>query len=81
MFSEIGAGVAFGPNSTRALGLIDDKLLEGYKKYATFNEDPERESTFVPFRWGMYQRKKDGKKAGELMWHLEDKWNPERGRK
>jgi len=39
-FPEIGAGVAFGPNSVRALGLIDESILRGYKKHATFSEDP-----------------------------------------
>jgi salicylate hydroxylase len=77
-FAEIGAGVAFGPNSTRALALIDTALIEGYKKHATFNENRERDHTFMSLRWGMDQRRKDGEedggaKAGDLIWHLEDK--------
>lgn len=80
-FSEIGAGVAFGPNATQALGLIDEALLDGYKKYATFNEDPQRSDTFMSLRWGMDQRKENGKKAGDLIGYLEDKWNPESAKK
>jgi salicylate hydroxylase len=79
-FAEIGAGVAFGPNSTRALALIDPMLIEGYKKHATFNEDRDRDHTFMSIRWGMDETGKDnenGAKAGDLMWHLEDKWAPE----
>ncbi|KAF2244156.1 mannitol 1-phosphate dehydrogenase [Trematosphaeria pertusa] len=77
VFSEIGAGVTFGANATRALGLIDEALLEGYKKHATFNENREHDDTFASLRWGMDERKDGGKKAGELMWHLVDKWHPE----
>lgn len=80
-FSEIGAGVSFGPNSTTALKLIDEALLEGYKKHATFNEDASRQDTFMVLRWGMDEKKQGGKKAGDLMGYIEDKWNPERAKK
>ncbi|ORY01262.1 mannitol 1-phosphate dehydrogenase [Clohesyomyces aquaticus] len=80
-FSEIGAGVTSGPNAVQAIGLIDDKLLAGYKKHATFNKDCERRDTFLSFRWG---KDTDGKgerekerKAGELMFHLDDVWHSE----
>jgi salicylate hydroxylase len=86
-FAEIGAGVAFGPNSTRALALIDQELIEGYKKHATFNEDRERDHTFISIRWGVDEERKapenvgkdvgNGAKAGDLIWHLDDKWAPE----
>jgi salicylate hydroxylase len=76
VFSEIGAGVAFGPNATRALGLIDEALLEGYKKHATFNQDRTRDHTFMTLRWGMNERKEDGQKTGDLIGQLEDTWNP-----
>lgn len=79
-FSEIGAGVAFGINSVMALNLIDPRLLQGYKKHATFNADPDRASTFMSFRWGMDERKYDGHKAGDIMWDLDDNWQPERAR-
>lgn len=76
-FSEVGAGVAFGINSIMALHKIDPNLLEGYKKHATFNADDDRASTFMSFRWGM-DGKKCGNRAGDLMWNLDDRWQPER---
>src|SRR5690242_6572346 len=79
-FSEIGAGVAFGVNATTALHLIDPRLLEGYKKHATFNADDERSSTFATFRWGMDDINRDGNKAGDVMWNLDDDWYPERAK-
>ncbi|KAF1365307.1 mannitol 1-phosphate dehydrogenase [Lizonia empirigonia] len=79
-FSEIGAGVAFGINSITALHLIDPKLLEGYKKHATFNADHDRASTFMSFRWGVDERKLRGHSAGDKMWDLDDKWQPERAK-
>lgn len=79
-FSEIGAGVAFGLNSMTALQLIDPKLFEGYMKHATFNADRGRDSTFVSFRWGMDETTKGGHLAGDFMWHLDDKWCPERAK-
>lgn len=51
-FGEIGAGVAFGPNSVRALGLIAPVLLEAYRRHATTNETPELSKTFMQFREG-----------------------------
>ncbi|KAF2731853.1 mannitol 1-phosphate dehydrogenase [Polyplosphaeria fusca] len=76
-FSEIGAGVAFALNSTRALGLIDQRLLDGYKKHATYNEDPAMSAIFAQYRWGVDEKKEGGKKTGELMFNLEDIWDPE----
>jgi salicylate hydroxylase len=68
-FVEIGAGVALGYNSTRALGLIDKRLLDGYKKHATFVEDPERYNAFMSLIWGMEERKEVDKKAGKMMFN------------
>ena len=84
-FSEIGAGVAFGPNSVRALGLIDESILRGYKKHATFNEDPKRQHTFLSFRYGIDSRNGNGKTCGDLIMHMEDdqemdKWTGTRTR-
>ena len=76
-FSEIGAGVAFGANATRALGLIDQELLEGYKKHATFNEDDTRDDTFMSVRWGTDERREGGKKAGGYIGELRDTQDPE----
>lgn len=73
-FSEVGAGIAFGINSLSALQLIDDRLLEGYKKHATFNDDPKHEVTFLSLRYGMDPRNGSGAKSMDLMWHLKDGW-------
>ncbi|KAF9696900.1 hypothetical protein EKO04_004840 [Ascochyta lentis] len=77
-FSEIGAGVAFGINSITALRLIDSRLLEGYKKHATFNADHNRANTFMSFRWGIDEDMPNGHKAGDAMWNLDDNWQPKR---
>lgn len=88
-FSEIGAGVTFGVNSVAALRLVDERLLEGYRRHATFNEDEERKGTFLSLRWGVDGRGGKGggeeggseegesAKAGDLLFHLEEKWNPQ----
>lgn len=36
-FGEIGAGVGFGANSRRAMGLISPAVWKGYETTATFN--------------------------------------------
>lgn len=40
-FSPVGAGIGFGPNSLRALDLIDPQLRIDYEQAATTNERPE----------------------------------------
>ncbi|KAL1800782.1 hypothetical protein ACET3X_001124 [Alternaria dauci] len=76
-FSEIGAGVTFGANATTALHLIDPRLLEGFMKHATFNTDPERDSTFNTIRWGMDERRTHGSKAGDLAFYQNDGQQPQ----
>lgn len=54
-FKETGLGVGFGPNSLRAMGLIDPVILKSFKELAT--EDPtegddEIERTWINFRLG-----------------------------
>jgi salicylate hydroxylase len=80
-FSEIGAGVAFGINSITALKLLDPRLLEGYKKHATYNADRAQDDVFYTMRWGMDERKKNGHVAGDLAWDMRDVWNYERAQK
>ncbi|CAG5144236.1 uncharacterized protein ALTATR162_LOCUS1506 [Alternaria atra] len=75
-FSEIGAGVTFGANATTALHLIDPRLLEGFMKHATFNTNPERDSTFNTIRWGMDEKRPHGSKAGDLAFHQNDTQQP-----
>jgi salicylate hydroxylase len=77
-FSEVGAGINFGVNAITALGLIDARLLEGYKRHATFNADRARDSTFYTMRWGMDERRDGGARMGDFVWHLDDIWQPER---
>lgn len=60
-FSEIGAGVAFGPNAQRALRLIGQSTEEAYLKQRTNNGWKEMENVFFEYRYGM------GPKEGELI--------------
>ena len=52
-FAEVGAGVAFGPNSLRAMGLVDPAVLEGYMKHVTYNAFPSKKSTWFDYYAGM----------------------------
>ncbi|KAK0644975.1 6-methylsalicylic acid decarboxylase atA [Lasiodiplodia hormozganensis] len=67
-FGEIGAGVAFGINSVRSLGLVSPALLEAYAKHATFNAAPGLQKTFLSVRYGMSTG--DHKGAGEWCFDL-----------
>ena len=51
-FGEIGAGVAFGPNSLRAMQLLDPRVREGFEKIATRNSDQKVMETFMRYRLG-----------------------------
>lgn len=48
-FGEIGAGVAFGPNSIRAMQLCSDKVYQGYEKVATKNQSPEKAEVWFDY--------------------------------
>lgn len=52
-FAEVGAGVSFGPNSLRAMSLIDPKIREGYGKRATSNAYREKKAVWFDFHAGM----------------------------
>jgi salicylate hydroxylase len=52
------------------LHLIDPKLLEGYKKHATFNAHHDPASTLISFRWGIDERKYQRHRVGDMMWDL-----------
>ena len=52
-FSEIGAGIAMGPNSVLALSLIDPRLKECFMRCATYNERVEDEGLYFGIRYGM----------------------------
>ncbi|KAF2098519.1 mannitol 1-phosphate dehydrogenase [Rhizodiscina lignyota] len=58
-FGEIGAGVAFGPNASRAMELIDPKIRQGFENRKTQNLWESKKSRWFDFRYGV------GKKIGE----------------
>ncbi|KAK8929420.1 hypothetical protein H634G_03821 [Metarhizium anisopliae BRIP 53293] len=47
--NAIGAGISLGPNTTRAMELIDPALREGYEKIAIKNRSPEKRHNFADF--------------------------------
>lgn len=66
-FGEIGAGVAFGPNATRAMQLIDPAILAGFENRRTENLWPSKKRNWFDFRYGVGKRLKEGDKAeGEI---------------
>ncbi|KAF4627490.1 hypothetical protein G7Y89_g10665 [Cudoniella acicularis] len=60
-FSEISAGVGFGPNAIQGMNLISPKIAEAYESVKTSNLWPEKSNVWYDIRWG------DGPKAGELI--------------
>jgi hypothetical protein len=52
-FSEIGAGIAMGPNAVWALALIDPRLRQCYSRCATYNEREGQRAFYFDFRYGM----------------------------
>ncbi|KAL8797087.1 MAG: hypothetical protein Q9182_007257 [Xanthomendoza sp. 2 TL-2023] len=50
--AEVGAGVAFGPNSIQAMELIDPAMKAIFDRLATKNEAPEEKETWINFRNG-----------------------------
>ena len=52
-FAEVGAVVSFGPNSLRAMTLIDPKIREGYAKRATGNAYTEKKTVWSDFHASM----------------------------
>lgn len=48
-FSAVGAGIAFGPNSLRAMALISPALREMYNNISTGNRSPEKAHVFADF--------------------------------
>ncbi len=66
-FSEIGAGVGFGPNALRAMAMLDPAIFEGYKRCETTSASPSEDGRFFNFRYGMEKPSVDGMVAGELI--------------
>lgn len=52
-FSEIGAGIAMGPNAVWALALIDPKLRQCYDQCATYNGREDQRELFFDYLYGM----------------------------
>jgi salicylate hydroxylase len=50
-FSEISAGVGFGPNALRAMALISPKIIAAFDKVKTPNKSPEKDHIWYDFRW------------------------------
>jgi salicylate hydroxylase len=51
-FSEIGAGIMFGPHAVNALRLLHPEALEAFKKCVTYNEDEGMKWLWPTFRYG-----------------------------
>ncbi|KAL3418430.1 mannitol 1-phosphate dehydrogenase [Phlyctema vagabunda] len=52
-FSEIGAGVGFGPNAFRAMRLISPSISDAYDKVKTANRWPEKDHVWFDIRSGL----------------------------
>lgn len=66
-FSEIGAGVGFGPNALRAMQMLNPAILEGYKRCETTSASPSEDQRFFNFRYGLEKPSADGTVAGQLI--------------
>ncbi|KUJ19371.1 FAD/NAD(P)-binding domain-containing protein, partial [Mollisia scopiformis] len=66
-FSEIGAGVGFGPNAIQAMTLISPDLTAAHNRVATPNASPEKAHIWFDVRHGT------GPHAGELIAEIETK--------
>ncbi|PYH86774.1 FAD/NAD(P)-binding domain-containing protein [Aspergillus uvarum CBS 121591] len=58
-FSEIGAGIAFGSNSLRAMALIDPEMMATYNKHATVQPDEGARERRL---WSSYRMGMDGQR-------------------
>ncbi|KAF2105962.1 mannitol 1-phosphate dehydrogenase [Lophiotrema nucula] len=58
-FSEIGAGVALGPNAVRAMSMMSPKIEDAFNICKTHNLSPGMENTWFTIRIG------DARKAGK----------------
>ena len=62
-FGEIGAGVSFGPNASRAMKLISPHIYEAFEARASRNQSADKAGVWFDFRYG---EDCDGKRtAGE----------------
>ncbi|CAD6445839.1 c32b138c-97f9-471c-9989-03e3b1b9f541 [Sclerotinia trifoliorum] len=63
-FAEIGAGISFGPNSLRAMELIDPRIKHGFENCETRNGSPEERDIWFDFRIGMAEEGWKGVEKG-----------------
>lgn len=67
-FSEIGAGVGFGPNARQAMSLIDPRIKQGYDRHATTSFHEDAKDYFFQFRMGMDGKDgTEGLRAGDII--------------
>ncbi|KAE9988379.1 hypothetical protein EG328_011139 [Venturia inaequalis] len=64
VFSEIGAGIMFGPHSVNALRLLHPRALEAFKKCVTYNADEHMARHWPTFRYGV------GKESGNVIYQI-----------
>jgi salicylate hydroxylase len=67
-FSEIGAGIMFGPHAVNALRLLHPKALEAFKKCVTYNADDDMSRCWPTFRYGVDGG--SGKESGNVIWQV-----------
>lgn len=51
-FGEIGAGVSFGPNASRAMKLISPRIYEAFEARASRNQSAAKAGVWFDFRYG-----------------------------
>lgn len=68
-FGEIGAGVSFGPNATRAMKLISPHIYSSFDAVATRNQWESKADTWFDFRYG--ESCQGRRKVGEKIYSLE----------
>lgn len=64
-FTEIGAGLALGPNALQALKLISNAAERAFKNHSTSNSSPEFSNTWFDIRCGI-QGQCDGLSLGKI---------------
>ncbi|TLD19488.1 mannitol 1-phosphate dehydrogenase [Venturia nashicola] len=51
-FGEIGAGVSFGPNASRAMKLISPEIYDGFQNRATCNQSQDKSGNWFSIQYG-----------------------------
>ncbi|KAF1938050.1 mannitol 1-phosphate dehydrogenase [Clathrospora elynae] len=75
-FGEIGAGLSFAPNASRAMELMSPKIYDAFMKCKTENMDISKSDTWFTIRVGdarradKYGHVKEGKKLGDALFDM-----------